>query len=627
MNRFVAHLAAAAAPAGEDAILRTGTNSDVAVMVLYFAAVVGFGLYFSKYAKTTKDFFFGGQRFAWWLIAFSCIATMVGSYSFIKYSRVGFEYGLSSSQTYLNDWYWVPILLLVWLPIIYFQRIQSVPEYFERRFGTSARMAATVFLLIYLIGYVGVNLFTLGKALSPVLGLHPFTGAALSCVLVTLYVFAGGQTSVIMTDLAQGIILLIVGLAVFLAGVAHLGGFIDFWNLMPESHRYIFSQFNKPPEFSFIGIYVQDGLANSGAFILMNQGMMMRFLSLRSVHDARRMVFLWVLILAPLAAVTVSGGGWIAKALVANGELTTSPDDAFVKAAEFVCSPGIFGLVLAALLAALMSTADTLINAVSAVFVNDVYRPYVVKGRTDKHYLMIARLAALTTALIGLALVPLFMLQESIYSAHGMFTAAVTPPIVVAILLGVLWKRYNAPAVLATLVGGGILVGLSSFPPFDDWFLAPLSFGMGPDSYKFTRALFGIVASGALGVVVAFATRPQPLEAIRGLVTGTQLDAMRAFKGAEINRTPGRATYLAVYADHALEGDAAIFPQAAIDAMAAQHGDLVYVCDRRWWFGGLRSVHLRVAGPSPDGNAYISADAMDSAHFVPGQRTYAEKEF
>jgi SSS family solute:Na+ symporter len=625
MNTLASFLPAAAAPGG-DVILRAGTNSDVAVMVVYFVAVVSFGLYFGKYAKTTKDFFFGGQRFAWWLIAFSCIATMVGSYSFVKYSEVGFEYGLSSSQTYLNDWFWIPILVMVWLPIIYFQRIQSVPEYFERRFGTSARMAATFFLLIYLIGYVGVNLYTLGKALEPVLGWTVFTGAAVSCVLVTLYVFAGGQTSVIMTDLAQGIILLVVGLAVFIAGVAHLGGFVNFWALMPESHRYLFSEFNRPAEFSFIGIYVQDGLANSGAFILMNQGMMMRFLALRSVHDARRMTIFWVLILAPIAAITVSGGGWIAKALVENGELTTSAGNSFINAAEFVCSPGVFGLVLAALLAALMSTADTLINAVSAIFVNDIYRPYFAKGRTDKHYLVIARMAALATALVGLLLVPLFMMQESIYYAHGMFTAAVTPPIVMAILLAVMWKRFNGPAVLATLIGGGALVAISFVPPFDGWLLAPLSFGMGPDSYKFTRALFGIVASGALGIAVALVTRPQPVEKIRGLVNGTQLDAMRVFKGGEINRTPGRPAFIDVIVDDALDEADALFPRGALDNMSARVGDLVYMCDRRWWFGGLRSVHLRVAGESLDGQAHISASALESAHFTPGQPIYAEKE-
>jgi len=605
-----------------------GTPLDIFVLVTYFVIVVSFGLYFGKYATTTKDFYLGGQRFAWWVIAFSATATTVGSYSFIKYSEAGFNYGISSTQAYLNDWFWAPILILLWLPIIYYQRIRSVPEYFEGRFNRPTRIVATVFILLYLIGYVGINLLTLGQALHSMLGWHVYFGALIACITVTLYVFAGGQTSVIMTDLAQGITLLLVGLAVFFFGVAYLGGFGNFWNLLPHDHKFIFSEFSAPDRFSFIGIYGQDGLANTGAFVLMNQGMIMRFLALRSVHDARKMAIAWVLILMPLAAITVSGGGWIARALMEDGQIETTANDAFVHAAHFLFYPGVFGLVLAALMAALMSTTDTLINAVSAVFVNDIYRPYIKKKALDKHYLKVARITSLATALIGLLLVPVFFRHGTIYQAHGMFTAAVTPPIVMAILLGIVWRRFNVAGALATMIGGGALVGLSLFPPFDAWFVAPFSFGMGPDSYSFTRAIFGIVASGVLGYAATMATRPQPHAHIKGYVAGTQLDAMRKFKGGEPNRRPGARAHATVVCDESLpEEEAVLIPAEALETMAADEGDLLYVCDRRWWFGGLRSYHGRIAGVSPDGQYHLHPDAMKNAHFSDGEQVYGEKLF
>ena len=77
-----------------------GQTLDYVIMVGYFVAILVVGTWFSRRQKTTKDFFFGGQRFSWWLIAVSLIATTVGSYSFVKYSSKGFGYGLSSSQTY-----------------------------------------------------------------------------------------------------------------------------------------------------------------------------------------------------------------------------------------------------------------------------------------------------------------------------------------------------------------------------------------------------------------------------------------------------------------------------------------------------------------------------------------------
>jgi SSS family solute:Na+ symporter len=605
-----------------------GEPLDYAVIIAYFVCVIGFGLWFGKYTRSTKDFFFGGQRFAWWLIAFSAIATTVGSYSFIKYSQVAFDYGIGSSQTYLNDWFWIPILLLVWLPIIYFGRIQSVPEYFERRFGAGARMAATGLILLYLVGYVGVNLYTLGQALNTLLGWPVMFGAVAAGFAVMLYMFTGGQTSVIMTDLAQGMILLIAGLGLFIVGIYHLGGFGDFWALLPQSHRFAFSEFNRPDDFSFIGLYAQDGLANSGAFVLMNQGMIMRFLAIRTVKDARKMAVFWILVLAPLAAITVSSGGWVARALMENGELTTNGKDAFIDAAHFLCAPGIFGFVLAALTAALMSTADTLITAVSAIFVNDIYRPYVRRDATDRHYLLVARFSSISTGLLGIALVPVFMMSKSIYNAHAMFTAAVTPPIVIAILLGILWKRYTPAAAVATMVAGLAAVFLSFVPSLDALLIQPFAFGMGPDSFKFMRALYGLVICTGIGVAVTFFTRARAADTIAGLTTGTQLDAMRAYKGGELNRRPGKRAYLRVVIDESLGSDeAAVVPRTALDAMNAETGDLIYVCDRRWWFGGLRSVHLRVTEIAGDDTIRIGPDAVANARFDGNDSVYVEKIF
>jgi len=601
-----------------------GGNLDYTVMLIYFVAVLGFGLFFGRYTASTKDFFFGGQRFSWWLIAFSCVATVVGSYSFIKYSDVGFKFGISSTQTYFNDWFWMPILVLVWIPIIYYKKIQSVPEYLEARFDKKTRVAATFIILLYITGYIGINLITLGKTLHTLLGWQIMTGATVTAVAVALYVCVGGQTAVIMTDFVQGLILLVAGVGLFAAAIYHFGGFGDFWSLLPQSHKYAFSDFNAPPKFSFVGIYVQDGLANTGALMLMHQGFIMRFLSLKSVKDSRRMVVCWILVLTPLAAVATSCGGWIAKALVNNGELTTTSEDSFVKAANFLCAPGVFGFVLAALTAALMSTADSLVNAVSALFVNDIWRPYIKPARSDKHYLLVARITSLCAAGLGLALVPIFM-RDSIYGAHSMFTAAVTPPVVMTILFGILWKRYTPAAAFATIVGGGLLIGLSFVWP--DALVGPFDFGMGPDSYKFMRALFGLLAAGVIGVIVTWFTRAKPQAELKGLIAGTQVDAIREFKGGEPNRRPGKKTRLQVRLDSSLSGtNLVVVPQSALDMMAAEPGDLLYASHIRWWYGGLRSVHVKAGSPGDhEGRMLISPEDAATAHFTAEQQVVVEK--
>ena len=178
-----------------------GQPIDYIIIVGYFILITGFGTFFGRFTSGTKDFFFGGQRFAWWVIAFSMTASIVGSYSFIKYSAVAYSYGTSSTQAYLNDWFWMPIFMFIWLPIIYYSRIASIPEYFERRFGRQARIWATIILLMYLLGYIGINFFTLGVAMHALLGLPIFWAAVIVAVVAAAYVTAGGQTAVIMTDL------------------------------------------------------------------------------------------------------------------------------------------------------------------------------------------------------------------------------------------------------------------------------------------------------------------------------------------------------------------------------------------------------------------------------------------
>ena len=123
------------------------------------------------FSKDINDFFFSGQRFAWWLAAASMIATGIGSYSYLKFSEQGFNTGMSSAMTYTNDWFIVPFFMFGWLPIIYFARVRSIPEYFEGRFNRTARYIAVMIIMAYMFFYIGYNLFTIGVALQGMFGI------------------------------------------------------------------------------------------------------------------------------------------------------------------------------------------------------------------------------------------------------------------------------------------------------------------------------------------------------------------------------------------------------------------------------------------------------------------------
>lgn len=602
-----------------------GTHLDFWVIIGYFILIFTFGFFFARFTRSTKDFFFGGQRFSWWLITFSCVASVVGSYSFIKYSAAGFRYGMSSSMSYLNDWIVMGFLILGWLPIIYFGKVGSVPDYFKKRFDDRTAIAATVIVLLYMVGYIGINLYTMGVALNAMLGTDIFWSAVVVATICAIYVAVGGQTSVIMTDLVQGVILLIAGFVLFLLGLKVLGGWEGFWSGLPLLHKFPFARFNKPQEFHFVGIFWQDGIANTFALYMMNQGFILRFLSLKSVKEIKKTFLSLVLVLMPLAAFAVSNAGWLGRSMVSAGILPSdiNPEQIFVHVAGTVCQPGLFGFVMAALTAALMSTIDTLMNAVSAVAVNDVYRPYVTKNASDRHYLKVARIISLTSALLGIALVPLFASFKSIYIAHGSFTASITPPMVIAIILGAYWKKFTPSAAFWTLLGGSALVAISIIWPV---LVTPFSHGVDPSGgFKYTRALYGLVGSLLIAVFVSLKTRLKPWKEIEGLVVGTLDKAKEKFKGSPVNEKEGKKAIAWLRLDdHVKELN---IPQEIADQLSAETGDIVYLSDARIWLGGLRSIHAKISSTHDKDTStiYIAPSLVEKGNLLIKRKHRIEK--
>jgi SSS family solute:Na+ symporter len=691
-----------------------GSSIDWIVMVVYFVVIMLFGSYFGRYTKSTSDFFFGGRRFAWWLITMSIVATGVGSHSFVKYSAKGFEHGLSSSITYLNDWFIFPFFMFGWLPIIVYSRVRSIPEYFEKRFSPSARFLATILLLVYMIGYIGIGFLTLGKALIPMLpeafhlgGLTlPVTlmGAIIVIAIITgIYITFGGQTAVIFTDLAQGAILLFAGLMLFGLGLSYLGGFHNFWDLLPVAWRLPLPDFNKPPDFNFAGIFWQDGIAGTIGFLFLNQGLIMRFMACKNVDEGRKAAAVNVLLVMPLSAVVVGGAGWIGKAIsISRPDIlapNTSPDQIFVVVANIVSSPGMFGFVMAALVAALMSTVDTLINATAAIFINDVYRPVEQFFHTkksdarqqDREELFAARVASVGITILGVLAVLAFKNFPTVYEAHGYFHSTLTPPLAVAIFLGVFWKKFTPAAVITTFLGGVALMVLGARYP--GILIAPFDHGIAMNPvhpYSYIRAFYNtfvcsgvavlavwttswqraaakrlnptdhgegpLIGLGAVGVlcflavvlawgsfalqvvaaaavvaiipVVVTSVTPYDEEAKTLGLTAWSIDAAkRIFKGGEPNEFGGEPVNVdwKIIEDDGL--DRVYMSAQDLKTLAAEPGDLVYLCDRRAWLGGLKSIHSRFGeAHSDDGVVYISENQAESGLFAKGRPLVAVKE-
>ncbi|MBT3607509.1 MAG: sodium:solute symporter family protein [Candidatus Marinimicrobia bacterium] len=613
-----------------DSVIQTSPSFWI-IIFGYFAIVLGFGSFFARYNKTTQDFFFSGRRFSWWLITMSIVATGVGSHSFLKYSAKAYEHGFSSTMTYMNDWFFMPLFLFGWLPIIYYTKIRSIPDYFERRFNPGVRILATIAILGYMIGYIAIGFLTMGKTLEPLLGIDLYMIIFIVAIISGIYITFGGQTAVIFTDLLQGFILIFAGILVFILGVNYVGGFSIFWDTLSPEFKLPLADFNQPSNFNFVGIFWQDGVAGSVGFLFMNQGLIMRFMACKSVHEGRKAAAFNVLILLPICTIVVSNAGWIGKVIsVVTPEAwntATKLDHVFTQVAYLITgSEVVFAFVIAAVAAALMSTVDTLINAVAAVVINDVYRP-IVKDKDDKHYLKVAMIVSAGATAVGALSTIFFNNFPTLYEAHGFFHSTMTPPLVVAIFLGIFWKRYSTPAAFATFLGGAILMWIGSKYP--QIFISPFDHGIefNPDRpYSYIRALYNTLVCAGSGVIVGLLTTSPTEKKMEGLTIWSLDKARELFKGSAPNDRPGEKIVVRwkLKDDNS---DIVRFSIGDMESMGADVGDLVYLADERKWLGGLKSIHSVYGEPhKEDGVVHITQFQVESGLFDEKRKLIVEKE-
>jgi SSS family solute:Na+ symporter len=224
----------------------------------------------------------------------------------------------------------------------------------------------------------------------------------------------------------------------------------------------------------------------------------------------------------PISAIVVGNAGWLGKAIsITQPDVVppnTDPDQIFVVVANIVATPGLFGFIMASLTAALMSTVDTLINATAAIYINDVHRPLKVwlkkydedEKSEDRHELLSARLASVVITILGVLAVLVFRDFPTVYEAHGFFHSTLTPPLVVAVFLGIFWRKFTPAAVITTFLGGVLLMILgANYPAL---LISPFDHGIQMDvshPYSYIRALYNLFVCFAVAIVSALTTNQQ----------------------------------------------------------------------------------------------------------------------
>jgi solute:Na+ symporter, SSS family len=444
---------------------------DLAIIAAYAVMIVGIGFWVGRNKKDSDDFFLAGRGMVWPMVGFALIAANFSGTQYLGLAGAGYEEGIA---VWNYEWLATLVLLvfaLLILPIYLQSKISTVPEFLERRYDRRSRYTFSGFnvltgMLIDSAGAMFAGALVLQLLFPDVpLGVH----IAVIALLGGAYVILGGLQAVMITDTIQGVLLFGAAGAIFISIFANF----DFdWAVLPELAPEGGWTVAPPADDEFLpwpGIFT--GAIWLGFYVwVTNHMIVQKVLAAKNLDHGR-----WGALFAggmqlPLLVLLIFPG------ILATGVWEELPDpDMAWPAMVFEFLPvGARGLVIAALIAALMSTLDSVLNGASSLVVNDFVKPHS-SNLSERQLLMIGRgLVALFMVLAALW-APVITTFDTLVEYFQSFLGYVTMPLVVVLLGGIFWKRATAAAAFWTFAGVGPL-GLAAFFATEIFELVDLQF-------------------------------------------------------------------------------------------------------------------------------------------------------
>ncbi len=445
---------------------------DWLVVAADFVLVAGIGLWATRRQRqggeTSEGYFLGGRSVGWVLVGASLFASNIGSEHLVGLAGTGAASGMAVGQFEILAA--LMLLLLGWVFVPFYIRsgVYTMPEFLERRYSPAARWyLAVVSIIAYVLTKISVTVFAGAVVVTALTGIDFWTAAVVVVVVTGIYTVFGGLLAVVYADALQVAVLIAGALAVTLIGLDRIGGveglvagagpgYFDMWK--PMTH----------PDFPWTGILF-------GAPILgiwywcTDQFIVQRTLAARSVGDARRgAIFAGFLKILPafifvvpgIVAYVLAQRGLLTFPQVADpvtGQLVNDYNGALPLLVREMLPVGVRGLVVAGLLAALMSSLAAVFNSCATLITMDVYgklRP----GASDRRLVWVGRASTVLLTVLGLAWIP-FMRYFSgqLYTYLQSIQAYISPPIAAVFLFGLFWSRINAQGAMASLVSGFVL--------------------------------------------------------------------------------------------------------------------------------------------------------------------------
>jgi SSS family solute:Na+ symporter len=506
------------------------STTDILIIVLYFCVVFAIGFYFSLKERTSADYFLASRNVGWFAIGASLFVSNISTEHFIGLAGTGASSGLA-----VGHFEWLAcfmLLILGWIFVPFYLRsnVFTMPEFLERRFNRScATYLASISVIAYIFTKISVHLYAAAVVLERVVGWSPMTAAIILVVATGIYTIAGGLAAVIYTDLVQTLILVIGAVVLTVLGLNAVGGFSALRAALPADYFHMIKPASDSA-FPWTGIFF-------GAPILgiwywcTDQVMVQRVLSAKTEgHAKAATIFAGFLKILPVFILVLPG--LIAVALYrdlfkfgADGQVLNG-DIAYPTLIVNLLPSGLVGLMIAALLAALMGAMSSVFNSASTLITLDFYRKYRPNA-SERNLVNFGRAATGVMVLLGLLWVPfIHLISSQLYIYLQSVQAYISPPIAACFILGILWPRLNgAGAISSLLTGFGLgtirfLMELKERAAGGHYFTSAVA-GWLVNMNFLHYAIFMFVVCSAVLIVVSLATRAPDRQKLIGLTFAT----------------------------------------------------------------------------------------------------------
>lgn len=429
------------------------TIGDFIVVAAYILILIGIGFWVSIRQKNSEDgnLFLAGNSLNWTSIGFTMWGTNVGPSMLIASASIGYTTGVVAGNFAWYAFIFIFLLAVVFAPRYRWAKVQTLPEFMGKRFGDTTRSILAWYTIVtILISWLSLTLFAGGILIQQMLGIPMWLSIIVLIIIAAFFTIAGGLKAIAYTNVFQMVLLIVVSLALTITGVVEVGGvqaLIEktpehYWNLLLPS-----DDANYPWHAILLGYPVMGVW-----FWCTDQSMVQSVLAAKnSKHEQRGANFTAWLKILDVPLFILPG----ILCFILYPELQ-NPDQAYMTMVTNMFPEGMTGLVMAVLIAALVSTIDSALNALSTVFTMDVYVKKYKPHATGKQVIKIGRLVTVFGAIIAI------FITLAINSIKGLnlfdifqsILGFIAPPMAVVFLFGVLWKKTTTKAANFILLFG-----------------------------------------------------------------------------------------------------------------------------------------------------------------------------